>query len=524
MSIKKVVAAVIKDSGSLALESIDADYHQIGQKAVGLTSIPKSWVPKWLSIPFATCEAVLSGRVQWIDISTLVVRAFSGTTNLIVRSSSSTESLDARGSLDSKVCPCDANQLAQVLHDVSLQQGNAFSSPDNASTIPVCAPIVQVYLSESILGHLSNEYRHAQRNVDFLYEVEQRPDSLSHIEIANPQSFRLDRPVQLINTQRRIYLSNSNTAIKSGLRSVGRWIASNELRAHVEWLVHRNEMYVVQFDIDQLPPRIKPMSQCPQIAHSPLVKNLQCFSCLRPEGKYADLRKTRSHYLLGKVGAFVPPIYIFERICDFDWSRQLPSSISEDLKVLCELSPLIVRFDVPRTRTDWTNLPTIGPSSDAEDIGQKICDAIQKLQIRGITLQEITLVAHHFIAAKASAWSEARPDSEKVRIDAVWGLPDGLQTFAHDSYIWDLKQEILKPDERYKDRFLDVEIDGKWTTRRAYPKLAREGCCETASIIEISQITANIASLCDGPVRIMWFLDVISGADGKSIQSMPWIV
>lgn len=533
-----VPAIIVSDSNEVVIGAISADVCQVGQKALGLTSLPSSWVPRWFSVPLATCDAAVSQRINWLSIAEVIVSQFSRTTELIIRSSSPNEDLDTRGHFYSQKCSCtSANELAQVLQKIALQLNEQTSDQElDSSSKPICAPIVQAFLPATFLGHLSNEYRHAQRNIDFLYEVEEisysqytlfNPKKAEpEIRVAEPKSFRLDRPVQSINTGKRIQVGTGNLSLslERSLRNVGRWIASEKLRAHLEWLVYEGDLYVVQIDVDQLPSKIRPMSRAPHVINTSLIQELKVFSPLQLNSGCANLRKTRSHHLLKEAHAFVPPIYVAQNIHLLDWNTgNIPLEISDDLTVLCA-SQVILRFDVPYQRSDWTNLPTIGPINEPKKLEQQLRSAIERLSQRGIPLNDVTLVAHHFIAARASAWSEARADSDKVRIDATWGLPDGLQTFAHDTYIWDLSNSTFKPDIRYKDRFIDVEEDGQWTTRKAYPKLAREWCCEKASIMEIAQVTARVARICNGPVRIMWFLDVIAGTGGQSRNLMPWIV
>lgn len=525
MSSYRVSAIVMNASNEAVAQIIDADIHQIGQKAVGLTKVPKSWVPRWCSVPLVTCNAALSGELQWLTIAKVLISEFSGAEELIVRSSAPTEDLDTRGYFESERCSCsNPEQLAQVLRKISLQsEDEGASQASSLHPSPVCAPIVQIFVPANLLGHLSNEYRHAQRSVDFLYEVEQILNPALGIEIAEPSSFRLDRPVQSIDASKRIHAGASRSEIENGIQNLGRWIAFQNLRVHVEWLVYGDEIYVVQLDTDPLPPKIKPMSRCTLVGDSSRIEGLSFFVQIQPDQQYSHLRKTRSHYLFREAKAFVPPIYIAENLQTLDWSKGLPQEIVCDLQALCS-SKLILRFDVPCDRPDWTNLPTLGPSVDSVQIGQEVFDVIQKLGEKEIPLTDITLVAHHFIAARASAWSEARPNFDKVRVDAVWGLPDGLQTFAHDTYIWDLKTNAFKPNVRYKDRFIDVEENGEWITRRAYPNLARDWCCDKESTLHIAQITSRVANVCRGPVRIMWFLDVIAGAGGQNQSFMPWIV
>lgn len=515
----KKIAAVVVQASSLVIADVDASSSQVGQKAIGLTKIPKMWVPKWWSIPLDTCRAALLGEILWLDVANLISSKLPPASKLIVRSSAPNENLDSRGYYFSKKSSCEVQELARALQQVTLQVDDIPLAQEAKSPHLVCSPIVQIYLPESVLGHLSNEYRHAQRNVDFLFEVEWIPDHQVGMVTTEPQSFRLDRPVQSTQQHRRIRITSLKSGLSEGVEKLGQWIAFNKLRAHVEWAIYQEELYIVQLDIDHLPPKIKPMSQCSRTHHSLQIQNLKFFVPLNSEEQYANLRKTRSHYLLRQANAPVPDIYIAADLQSLDWTKDFPNEIAHDLQILCK-SPLIVRFDVSYEHRDWTNLPTIGPSIDVTHIEQEICSAVQKLT-ESIPLKEITLVAHHFIPARGAAWSEAQLDVDKVRVDALWGLPDGLQSFAHDTYIWNLTTNTVNPDVRYKDRFIDIDENGQWITRKAYPRLARDWCCNRESIEAIAKITKTVAHQCGGPVRIMWFLDVLDGSDESLI---PWIV
>lgn len=522
----RVLAIALSANGKPLIAEVMPEPSIVGQKAVGLSKLPNTWVPQWISVPFSICQSAQISRVTWHDIAKLLLSEFEDVHELIVRSSSQSEDLETRGWFSSQRCTNEIDKLSLCLWCVATQtpldESNVFCSDKPI----VCAPIVQTYVPGILVGHLSNEYRHAQRNVDFLYEIEWKKGQGNNSEPSPPRSFRLDRPIQPVSTSHRPAVGSSNAIeLDKGMKTIGRWIASNTKRAHVEWLVSQKNLFIVQLDEDSLPVPIKPMSQCDyDSAYPRIIEGLAIFSPLSKEEKYLNLRKTRSHFLLREAKAFVPPIYVADNLDRLDWCLgKIPEILYADLSKLSCVK-LIVRFDVSCTHRNWSNLPTIGPSKDVKKIAASLCKAIQQLVDRDIPLSEITLVAHHFIVASASAWSEAKPRAEKIRIDANWGLPDGLQTFAHDTYIWDLKNKKITPDIRYKDRFIDVTCDGTWITRRAYPRLASESCCEKETVQEIAEITARVAEICACPVRIMWFLDVLAGADENYSSFMPWIV
>jgi len=276
-------------------------------------------------------------------------------------------------------------------------------------------------------------------------------------------------------------------------------------------------------DRELSPEKMPPMSelQQPQPAPIPTSWDPAIFRQLDAEHDFSDLRKTRSHSLLQSAGAFVPPIYVARG--SGTEALDPESALWRDLHHLMA-TPTILRFDVPLGRTEWTNLPTIGPLTSIDEAKAKVTEAIKAVLRRGIDLNELSMVVHHFIAARASAWSEAQPGSPSIRIDATWGLPDGLQTFVHDSIVCDLASGTFLPHVRYKDRFIDIDRTGSWITRKAYPALALELSCGHRVAREIAEITTRVADATGRPVRIMWFLDVLQGGGGATPEAMPWIV
>lgn len=489
--------------------------------------LPTNWCPDWVSIAIKACTRA-QAALMWKDMAGTVLSFLARETQtapaeLIVRSSAPEEDIDMRGRFDSKCCSPDCNDLAAKLQAVAYQTADD-AAPSTGRHTPVCGPIVQVYIKQDCIGHLSNEYRHAQRSVDFLFEAEFHNAGGGTMNA--PVSFRLERPVgpPPTNTPPAVSERPSPRDIEDALRVVASWLAAQNIRALVEWVAHAGQLFVVQLDIDRLPPRVQPMSELPSLRPTTPRSDPwkpAAFRMLTPETDFSGLRKTRSHLLLQNAGAFVPPIYVTANVgLDI---LDLNSSLWSDLRQLLH-TPAVIRFDVPLSRPDWTNLPTIGPVSSIDEAGAKVQTAVRAVQERGIGLDELAVVVHHFIAARASAWSEAQPASPEVRIDAIWGLPDGLQTFVHDSIVCDLSSTITIPHVRYKDRFIDIDATGAWVTRKAYPGLARELACDLGVAREIAELTSRVAASTGRSVRVMWFLDVVQGGGGTTPPAMPWIV
>ena len=75
-------------------------------------------------------------------------------------------------------------------------------------------------------------------------------------------------------------------------------------------------------------------------------------------------------------------------------------------------------------------------------------------------------------SAISSAFAYASPGDKLVRIEALWGLPEGLYYYSHDKYLVDTKTVDLSKMSRdnftvhdfrnYKKYFVLPMADGKW--------------------------------------------------------------
>lgn len=483
---------------------------ECGTKAFGLAALPAAWGVPWLAVTLESC-GLARQHSEWQSLAAACLAHLNHAAadcRLIVRSSGIDEDLDSRGSLFSEIADHDDVSVALALSNVAGQASN-------------CAVVVQRYVEAEYWGHLSNEYKHAQRNVDFTFEIEETAAD----KLNAPATFRLVRPVSPPNTDQTSspLRSGARQSRESVLRTVAAWMAAQGTRGHVEWVQRDDTFHIVQFDTDPLPPRISPMQEVSKAGHvfDYAALALSEFERLTAQTNFSNLRKTRSHATLAQAGAFVPPIFVARRIGDALELADHP--FWRDLEALCA-TPAIIRFDVPHSRTEWTNLPTIGPCTWDDSVRTKVRGAVETAVSRGIVSSELTVVVHHFIAARAAAWSEHAPGTDTVRIDSLWGLPDGLQSFTHDSALVRLSGGKTQIQTRYKDKFIDVTAEGRWITRRAGPTLASDEACSLDDARTIAEISSRVAKNVGKTVRIMWFLDVLVGGGGETPSAMPWIV
>jgi hypothetical protein len=94
----------------------------------------------------------------------------------------------------------------------------------------------------------------------------------------------------------------------------------------------------------------------------------------------------------------------------------------------------------------------------------------ESLKKRGATAEEICFILHRFIPAASAAWALAKPDSQIVRVDSLWGIPDGLQFLPHDTFEFDVKRKVVSAETfRYKTSFIQ-EVDDSatiWTFNKS---------------------------------------------------------
>jgi predicted house-cleaning noncanonical NTP pyrophosphatase (MazG superfamily) len=216
-------------------------------------------------------------------------------------------------------------------------------------------------------------------------------------------------------------------------------------------------------------------------------------------------------------------------------SGTVPAAIDTDLAELTK-RPLILR-------TDGTNIPAnkreMLPRSDelrtASDTKAWLLGPFRSgIQQGELQQSSLCLIGHHFIPSVASAWARAEPGKRFVRIEALWGLPEGLYWYSHDTYEVDTHDVLIKPLKpgtklkydswerlRYKGTFIAPDTAGKWIPYQAKvpfdwrPVINRRGW-----LFEIAHTTRLIAEHEKFPVAAMWFIGNHPKATSHIV--LPW--
>lgn len=126
---------------------------------------------------------------------------------------------------------------------------------------------------------------------------------------------------------------------------------------------------------------------------------------------------------------------------------------------------------------------------------------------------------HNYIPAFSSAFAYAKPGERIVKVEALWGLPEGLYYYSHDKYQVDTVKAAIenslnsnykvKTIKNYKKYFVCPMKSGCWevqTLASPYdwdPAIPKEDWVK-----EIAYVTRKISEVEKKSVSVMWFVGV----------------
>jgi predicted house-cleaning noncanonical NTP pyrophosphatase (MazG superfamily) len=130
------------------------------------------------------------------------------------------------------------------------------------------------------------------------------------------------------------------------------------------------------------------------------------------------------------------------------------------------------------------------------------------------------LVAHRFMAARASAWVRAEPGNPVVEIHSLWGLPDALQYCPYDIWEVHVPTETATEYPDYKSHMLVAREDGGWEYVRVKNEYGRSLSIGRRDAIELAVRTAAIADRLKKACHVMWFVGCMD--ELGTVFSTPW--
>ncbi|MEQ8487268.1 MAG: nucleoside triphosphate pyrophosphohydrolase [Marinovum algicola] len=488
--------------------------NKYGVKAAGLAFLPSSWRIDFAALSINVHEAWKNGAdlVSNDEVAKLLSWLQGHSFNqIILRSSGRSETLQDRGKFQSRVLPHGWDEESLIGELAELYKDAC--SVDNKAELGI---VVQRFVKAEYAGHLSNEHRVSPTINQWSYELEL------------PQW----APAKGINSKFTTS-PDPSTALKCGsqiphqpLRSVGHYLVEEFAeRCHLEWLVYESTLYLMQIDFEwpEIDIGLDPKRELKLEAPSEL--DLESAKFLKPykigsKTKWPKLKNLSDFDFEGD-GVFAPKIYPLEpkhllaACCD---QAQYAKLVAEMTALTGDR--LVVRTDCVAKGARKFNLPrtdTIGVR-DAIEWCKKIS---ANFEAQGVAHGEFVFLFHAFLPAKASAWAYAKPGNPVVIVDALWGLPDGMQVLPVDTYEVNVtKQKVIDTRTTYKPSFL-IEVDGgKWDYRSITTRSGRGQVLTKADKLEIATRTARIAEKLNEDAQIMWFCDIpLAYQVGRNL---PW--
>lgn len=510
---------IIDESGLVSLSPEQVSSSIVGLKGFGLAALPSCWAPRFLVV---CAEAGLAANRDDSQLSAWVADFFGNNRSkrLIVRSSGTREDMQNRGQLTSVVC--DVDEVCKSINRLTDQLDGRHG---------VVHWVVQEFIQPVSKGHLSNE-RHLRREPrDWIAEFEVE-EGLQPGPV--PISIRKWREGNEIDEDLSCSTSFSVSLV---LRKVAKWgwqYAARRL--HFEWVWDGERLWIVQAEVEVSDKGVDPHALLPPAIAKVSVPALKLFR-VADASDYSSLGKLRNAELYSRLGYSMPTFYrapsesYFPQIL----KGEVTSELTEDLRILTQ-RPLILRtdgVDIPQQkremlpRSDELRTPT-----EAEN--WLLREFVPKIKESELDDCDITLIAHHFIPSVASAWARAEPNERIVRIESLWGIPEGLYYFAHDTFEIDtmsvtLNRPVLGVKEdfslrqrlRYKGSFVGPDQNGEWITQQTKPPYDWVRSIRRNDwLLEIAKTTRFIAEECGFPVSVMWFID--NHPSATSHRVLPW--
>lgn len=507
----------------------------IGGKAKGFSlfrSHPK-WIPDFFVLSsefiadFQNIKNAALGEAQLFQEVTSLIQAKSlsdfifESKSLLIRSSAENESLENRGEHDSFKCISSPEHVARLITKIYLDWDRSVHSKQALSLI------IQHAVNVKAKGHLSNERRVSQLNRDWLVDYE-------FIETKYTQEnrrFKIFRnryqedfiiPDKLIATKfESIYKQLHHPAELITLNS-------KELRVHFEWVWDGSEVWIVQSDlasnkVEAIDPNVfiesDSTKKCKPLLSFKILKdvksvNVQCFN------------KTKHQTLFNQAGMETTDLWVIDAGVFFDKGSEKHKALIYELDLLISNGPIVIRTDLDETKYNLQqrqNLPRSNSLLTLQDTTQFIDDTLLSLKINKQKSKEICFIVHSYIPSLSSAFCFADPTNPRVRIDSIWGLPDGLQYYAHDSFEVNVKtKQTLKEKKRYKGFMLGANLnaDGQWTPAEVDKPYDWRASINKSSRNEIAAETFKLSKFLKKPVVVMWFIKTPEGS--LHPENVPW--
>lgn len=516
------------------LEATQITPQLVGGKAFGLAAIPEPWTLPFFVVGADLFENFKQHKGDTASILTppfletlLAVANKLGINSkdlILLRSSAVTEGVEERGKFHSETGPF--SNIAQLIQSCCAH----LTQDSETAKSTICFIIQRQSNPVRIRGHLSNERRLAKEARDWVYQFEDVVDGkLENGQIAiRPWREGTDIKPTLLTCLYEVSLAQI-------LRQPARWAHSQGRRIHFEWVWNGEHVYLVQADTAPTILGVNPKQVAASLATPLPPLKFRSFRLITEEDgkKYP---KVENVFIYRRLGIPTTDLFILDRpdILAGVNSGIVPEDLLHDLDLLIKRS-LVLRTDLNTENLEQRQmLPRSDEVRSVQHASNHIVTNVQKILNSGADISSLAILAHHFIPAVTSAWSYAEPKSRKVLIEALWGIPEGLYYFSHDTFEVDTLRKNVKMltanDQdrfsiveriRYKHHFVAPTTNGEWKTHVVDEQFDwRPSIQQKAWTKQIAYQSRQIADYTGHPVNIMWFVDLPTSTNLPKV--LPW--
>ena len=416
-------------STSMAADEVRLE--EVGRKAYNLWAVPHAWRPPFGVIATDTVAEICRGHSG--DPKQLIAHSFrricdvaihwhnSWPRGIVLRSSAVHETLADRGAFMSRELPADYNfgRFSKVFREIVEHYG-AVKGDEHL------AVLVQALASVDAKGHMSNERRISPSKTKWEWE--------SDTAMQGGRGFNSQR--EQLPSEHVAHDAKSWVQVLRVLRRLGRWIVSLDRgRAHLEWVWDGRYVWVVQLDFENDAPDngVGPTEFETRLQASP-TENVDSSGPLK-RVSFSDgpvsWKKVENHRLFHEVcGGKYPTLFYASGdavASALSSGRDLASDVARvsagRIVVRCDCSESLTDSGAAVSRLNLPRTDSVSPQGAVEFI-QKELSTFRKM---GISTTDVCFILHRFLPALASAWAQADPKKRIVHVDALWGVPDGLQ-------------------------------------------------------------------------------------------------
>lgn len=484
-----------------------------GPKGALLLTVPRAWTPSFAVVPAAFLfRSGMRAKPRSVLSKSLLsrIRSLVGPDGLIVRSSVIGETIWDRGSYKSPI-------ITDASRDFEFKLQNAIDQALKSARGKQTGLVLQRYVKSRSRGEFGNLLRVSKTRDHW---------ELSTVESDGPTSRKR------FNTQRdEAAPTETALEITSGVAqerlfgSIAAWLNSYLLRGrsqrlNCEWITDNKQVYLVQIDEeDEDLGGVNPYQLSIYAAHQPAAAGGEYLrhaagKALRTWDKLKVLDELWEPDAKHRPMLFFVPM---DRLAVQATSRARKGLVA-DFRSLIGPNNIVVRTSV-RSGRKPPNLPRT-ECVNPEEAAAWCISQMKTFKKSKQPLDDLAFIAHRFIAARASAWARAEPDSAIVEIHSLWGLPDALQYCPYDIWEVHVGAEVATDYPEFKSNMLIAKDDGGWEYVRIKNDLGRNLSIGRRDAIDIAKRTAAIARRIGRACHVMWFVGCV---DQQGIHfNMPW--